>query len=364
MKNDVKISSIQLSLIMIGFIFGSSAIINPATGAYQDAWLAFIIGWFGSYLLVGIYVFLSLLHPCKTIVDILKDCFGKFFGSLFAFGYIFYFIHLAALVLRNFGEYMNTVNYPETPLIFLLIALSIVTAFAVKNGLEVFTRVNEMLMPFVIIFVTILFLIFMNIYELKNLLPFLERGFTPVLQSGFAVLTFPFGETVIFLMIFPALNKRENLLKTAFIATTAGGLILLNITLRDLMALGPVLINKIIFPPHTTTGLLPHFVIDPFIAANLLINGGFKIIICLYAASLGITQLFGLDDYKPFVFPITAIAVSLSYWVYDSLPEMTRWAAEIYPYYAIPFQILIPLLSLLISIIKKKSFSHKSSQSS
>jgi len=348
-----------LFLLLLAFIYGSSAIINSAVGAYQDAWFAFIIGWFSSYLLIGVYVYLSLLHPQRTLIDILTECFGRFFGKIFATFYIFYFIHLAALVLRNFGEYMNTVNYPDTPLLFLLIALAVVTAFAVRNGLEAISRVNEILMPFAIFFVIALFFIFFHTYELKNLLPFLDKGFAHVLKISFGVLTFPFGETVVFLMIFPSLNKKENLLKTTSLSITASGLILLIITLRDLMALGPELINTIIFPPHSTTGLLPDFVIDPFIAANLLINGGLKIVICLYAASLGITQLFGLQDYKLFVLPITAIVISLSNWIYESLPEMLRWAAEVYPIYAIPFQFIIPITLLLISIIKKKRSTEK-----
>ena len=357
--NEAKISSIQLGISIVGFIFGSSAILNPSVAAHQDAWLAFILGWFGGFILIGIYGYLSLLHPSKTLVEILKECFGKLFGTCFAIGYIFYFIHLGSLVLRNFGEYMNTVNYPDTPLLFLILVLAVVAAYAVKSGLEVSVRVTELLMPFVLIFVAVLFLIFVNKYEYKNLLPFLERGFKPILKSGFAVMTFPFGETVLFLMIFPSLNKRENLLKTIFIAITLGGLLLISTTLRDLLTLGPVLINKIIFPPHTTTSLLPQFVIDPFISANLLINGGLKVVICLYAATLGITQLFGLDDYKPFVLPMTAIAVSLGNWVYDSLPEMTRWASDIYPYYAIPFQIIIPIILLVISLFKKSKTSQK-----
>jgi len=160
---------------------------------------------------------------------------------------------------------------------------------------------------------------------------------------------------VLFLMIFPALNKKENLLKTIFISVTIGGLLLLSITFRDLLALGPVLINKIIFPPHTTTSLLPSFVIDPFIAANLLINGGIKIAVCLYASSLAVTQLFELDDYKAFVFPITAIAVSLSIWVFDNHSEMALWITEIYPYYTIPFHIIIPIILLVISLFKKRN---------
>lgn len=87
---------------------------------------------------------------------------------------------------------------------------------------------------------------------------------------------------------------------------------------------------------------------------NHIVVGIIKIGICIYAATLGITELLGLDDYKPFVLTIAAFTAYLSVWVYENLIEMVKWALEISPYYSIPFQIIIPFLILIISFMKQR----------
>lgn len=354
MVRNVKISSIQLSLLIMGFVFGSSAIITPAAAAYQDAWLAYIIGWAGGYVLIGIYAYISILNPSKTLIDILKDTFGKYIGSIIGILYLWYFIHLGALVFRNLGEFMVTAIYIETPIIFIITSLALVVVYIMKKGLEVIARVGELTIPIMLFFAISIFLLVIGRYEITNLLPFLEHDFMPVLKTGFSVLAFPFGETVVFLMIFPYLNKKDDVVKISYISITMIGIILLSVVLSNLMALGGDMLSRIVFPSHVTISLIPRIAVEPFVSINLLISGGFKIVICIYSTVIGITQLFNLDDYKPFVIPIVIIAVALSIWVYDNLPGMVRWTVEIYPYYAVPFQIIIPVLLLIISLIKKR----------
>lgn len=352
MLKDVKISSIQLSILIMGFLFGSSSILNPATAAYQDAWLAYIIGWAGGFVLLWLYASVALANPSKTLISILRENLGKVLGSLIALLYIWYFIHLAALVLRNFGEYMAVTVYYETPILFTIGCFALLAAYGVKNGLEVMARASEILVPLIFFFVTFIFFAVMVEYDLKNLFPILERGFSPVAKAGLGVLTFPFGETVVFLMVFPALNKQRSLKKVSFISLLLMGLIILNILLRDLWAMGPDMLNRVVFPPSLTTQLIPHLKIDPLIGINLLIGAGVKFSVCLYAAAIGISQLFNLKDYKPFVLPITVICIALSLWIYDNVFEMLRWAVEVWPFYSIPFQIVIPLFLLGISKVK------------
>jgi spore germination protein KB len=85
-----------------------------------------------------------------------------------------------------------------------------------------------------------------------------------------------------------------------------------------------------------------------------MIGGGVKTGILIFGAALGITQIFKLDDYKPLVIPIVTFSVLLSVWVYPSRGEMARWATDVYPYYSISFELTIPLLLLIVSLIRKK----------
>lgn len=359
---DVKISNIQLSMLIMGLIFGSTAIINPASGAEQDAWLAFLMAWVGGFFLIGAYVLIARLNPSKTLVEILKEQFGKVVGSVIALMYIWYFIHLSALVLRNFGEYVVSTNYTETPIIFVMVCFVLVVVYSVRNGLEIIARPPELFMPIVIFLAILISMSLIGRFEWNNFLPFLERGFKPVLQSTFSVLTFPFGETVVFLMIFPALNQKEKMFRTAFFSVALIGAVIFIIVIRDLLVLGPEMImpGRITFPPAVSTELISeNLQLETIISINFLIGGSIKISVCLYAAILGITQLFNLDDYKPLVLPVAAFVVALAIWVYDNMFEMLSWAAEVWPYYSIPFQFGIPFLLLLISFIKKKNQKRK-----
>ncbi|WHH61157.1 endospore germination permease [Petroclostridium sp. X23] len=350
---DVKISNAQLFLLLIGFVFGNTAIVNPAAAALQDSWLAFIIAWIGGLALLGIYISISNMNPSKNLIEILIDNFGKILGNITAALYIWYFIHLAALVTRDFGEYMVTVMFPETPILFIISCICITVAYVVKNGLEVIARSNELLTLAIPLLVAAIFLALINQYNFNNLFPFLEKGVKPVLKVSFGVLAFPFGEIVAFLMIFPHLKNRKDLVKTSYFAIIAVGFMLLSVILRDLLVLGPDMLSRVTFPPQISTELIPNITIQPFVAINLLVSGGVKIAVATYAAVIGITQLFNLDDYKPFVLPVVAIVASLSIWVYDNIFDVFQWAAEIWAYYSVPFQILIPLLLVIISWIKK-----------
>lgn len=355
MIKDVRISKQQLTFLLVAFLLGDFALFNPAKGAGQDALIVFLIGWIGGFLLLGVYVFISTLNPGKTFIDILKDCFGKWVGSIVGLLYIWYFIHISSLVLRSSGEYMVTVNYPETPLLFVVTVYMIMLGYAVKKGLEVIGRASEIFVPTLIVLVLTTTSLLIGEFNFKNLIPIFNKDLGFYLKEGYSVLTFPFGEAVVFLMIFPSLNSKNKLLKTTYTALFIVGVVMSIIILRDLLVLGPDMLRRNIFPPHSSASLIPGLAVEPFISVNLLITTGGQIVLCMYAATVGITQILNLDDYKPLVHPIVIMVITTSIWIYDDVTKMFQIAKEIYPFYSIPFQFVIPLIILAISLFKKRA---------
>ena len=63
-----------------------------------------------------LYVKIALLNPSKTLVEILKERMGKVVGNILAVFYIWYFIHIASMVFRDFGEFITAMTFPETPM--------------------------------------------------------------------------------------------------------------------------------------------------------------------------------------------------------------------------------------------------------
>jgi spore germination protein KB len=348
-----RISGTQLFLLLSGFLFGSTVILAPAREAVNDAWLALLLGGAGGVLLMLVYTAIALLNPSKTLVDILKEKMGKVFGNIFSVLYIWYFIHLASLVFRNFGEFICTTTFPETPMAVMIGLFTVVLIYAVNSGVEVVGRLSELLVPIIPFSVLIVSLSLITIHDFTAFLPILENGMTPVLKAAFSFLAFPFGETVAFLMLFPHLNKREKLKKIVIVSAVALTLLVVCIFFRDISVLGSDLKKRATFVPHLTSLLIPEFNVQPLIDINLLISVGAKTSVCIYAAARALGQVAGIDDYRKLTGAISAFCVVLSIWVYENILEMFNWAENVWPYYSIPFQIVIPLLLLILSLRNK-----------
>lgn len=349
-----RISSTQLFLLLSGFLFGSTVILAPARGAKNDAWLAMLLGGAGGVLLMWIYTAIALLNPSKTLVDILKEKLGKVAGNIFAVLYTWYFIHLASLVLRNFGEFICTVTFPETPMAVVIGLFALIMVYAINSGIEVIGRLSELLVPVIALIASIISLSLITVYDFTAFLPILENGIKPVLNTAFNFITFPFGETVAFLMLFPHVNKKEKLKKVVLVSAVVSTFLGIILFFRDIFVLGSDLLARSSFIPHLTSLLIPGLNVEPLVDINLLIGGGVKISVCIYAAAKALSQIAGIDDYRTLTGAISTFCVVLSIWEYENVLEMFNWTEKVWPYYSILFQIVVPLLLLLFSIKKGK----------
>lgn len=353
MMEKTQISWIQLFLLLSGFHIGSTVLLSPSAGAGRDAWLAMILGGAGGTLLMWSYAVLSMLNPSKTLVEILRERMGKIVGTILSFLYVWYFIHLASLVFRDFGEFLCTTTYLETPMVVVIGLFAVVLLYTVNSGIEVLGRLSELLVPVIPVAISIISFSLFTINDFTAVLPILENGLMPVLKGAFGAITFPYGETVAFLMLFPHLNRKDKLKKTVVISAVLSTLLGLLVFFRDLFVIGGDLIGRSTFIPHLTSLLIPEFNVEPLLDINLLIGGGIKISVCVYAAAKALCQITGVQDYRGFTRAVLTFAVVLAIWAYDSVLELFAWTQKVYGFYVIPFQVLIPLLLLLLSLIRK-----------
>lgn len=354
MLSKEKISTFQLATILTAFVVGDFILLIPPKILRQNAWFPVILSTLGGILLISLYVCISKLNPNRTLVGILYSCFGKFLGTLMTILYINYFLQLSAIILRTIGDYLIIVNYPQTPLYFILILIVIVMSYDVRQGIEVMGRLGEITVPLLFTFILLSIILVIPKFEYTNIYPIMEDGIKPILRESFIAVTFPFGESVVFLMVFPFLNDKKKLLKTSIFSVLLAGIILFLVTIQAVLILGPNLLERTAYPTHTLFTLVPNLILEPIVAINLLISGGAQIVILFFGAVLGMSQLFKLDDYKPIVYPTALFLVPFSIWFYDSTPEMTHISTEVLPYYSLFFQVVIPLVLLIISLIKVK----------
>ncbi len=357
--NKEVISDKQGIILVTLFIMGSSLIIGTGTEAGRDSWLAIVVAMFFSFPILMIYARILSLFPNKDLFDILEYVFGKFFGKLIGVTYIWFAFHLGALVIRNFGEFINGVSIPETPETILMIFIALLCAYGIKTGVETLSRWSELAIIVLVFFIiwTILFLI--PDMSLNNIKPIFLKGVRPILMGAFSVFSFPFAETILFCMVFSSLRNKKSPYIVYTWGIVLGGTILFLTTLTEILVLGETQFTSAFFPSHITVsrGNIADFIQrSEIIVAISFFGAGFvKVCICLLGACKGVTKTFGCKDYKFIVTPIALLMVNLSYLVYESLIEMSEWAFLVWPYYAFMFQVILPIIIWIGAEIKHKS---------
>ncbi|WP_099353116.1 GerAB/ArcD/ProY family transporter [Fredinandcohnia onubensis] len=357
-----KISSYQLFVLILLFELGSALLLPLAMDAKQDAWIAVLFGMIGGMMLFIIFFRLYLYYPDKLPTMYAQIIVGKLIGKVIAFLYILYFAYLAARILRDFGVMLVTFAYPETPLFIVNALLIIVVVYAVRKGIEVLGRTGELLFSIMYLLAVTGFILIVisGLIDVNNLKPILGEGILPVLKATFIqTLYFPFGETIVFAMIFPYLNHSRKAQIAGLCAIGLSGINLALVMLMNISVLGVNLTSRAPFPLLATIQMIQvaEFIerLDIFFMLALIIGGFFKIGIFFYAVVTGVANLFSIDSHTRLCFPMALVVLLLSITMASSFAEHVQEGYKFVPMFLhVPFQIIIPVTLLGIAMIRRR----------
>ncbi len=350
-----QISDKEAIILLITFIMGTTMIVGTGGDAKNDAWIAGIVATISFIPLLLIFSRLLSLFPGKDLFDIFSILFGKIAGKTLSAIYIWYSFHLAGLVLRNFGEFINLVALPETPLFIPLLCLGLVCIAAVYLGIEVISRTMAIFVPLIVFVVFVVLILGVPQLRLNYIQPILGNGLAPVLKGAFSTFTFPMAETVVFLCIFTSLQTKKSPKKVYIWGTLIAASMIIIITIRNIAVLGN-LTGNFNFPSYVAVSRIRigNFIQGMQVTVSFVfIFAVFaKCTVCLLAACKGIAKVFNLKDYRSIVIQTGLLMIYFSYIIYHTIIEMNYWAFEIYPYYAFPMQVIIPTITWIIAEIK------------
>jgi spore germination protein KB len=357
--NKEVISDRQGIILMILFVWGSSILVGAGGAAKKDLWLALIIALIMALILVGIYIKLLNLYFGRNLYEIVNLIYGKYIGTVISIIYIWYSLHLGALVIDNFGQFISTVGLPETPIIVPKIFLTVLCAWAAKEGIEVIARWGQLFIVFIFFIMVITLLFAIPSMKPWQILPVMEDGVMPLVKGSFGTLAFPFLETVIIMAVTPFAKTKESISRIFRYGTLIGGIFLLMFALRNLFTIGANKISFHYFPSYIAVGRINigDFIQRPqiLLTTSFLITGFVKISLCLLAMVNGIAKLLKLKDFRTIVYPSALLMLSLSTVVYKNIIETVLWSPTIYPVYAMLFQLIIPAATLIIALVKSKN---------
>lgn len=345
-----------ISLIVM-FLLGSSTVMGVTNEAGADSYLGIAAGLVMALPVIFVYARLKKLQPEKDLFELLTWVFGRIIGKVFIALLAWYALHLGALVLRNFTEFISAVTLPETPQYVTALLLGAVVMWAAKSGAETMSRWSSIFFVFVAATLLVTVLLAMPYFDAQNVSPVAYDGIMSLIDGGTTAFAMPFAETVVLLFALSTLKSGSSPYKVFFGGVSLGGLILTVLSLRDTLVLGGESLVKRYYPSYSAVKVIS--LGDFFQRFEIIVGGVFllcgfvKVAVCLMAAAGGIARLSGIGDYRKIVAPVGLLMVVFSVTVYESMMQMFDWLS-IYKYYALPFQVLIPLIAWVIAEIRSR----------
>jgi spore germination protein KB len=271
----------------------------------QDGWIAAIAG--SALGLIGIIslVKLSQQFPGLTLIEILMKHFswaGKIAGVL----YLLYFYLMVILAARLFAEAYERIM-PDTPMVAFVAVIMLLTAFIVYLGLETLGRLNQIMLPvLVIIAVAVVYLTMGEKKDYTNLLPIMGNGLAPVAVGSLSVMAW-FGNFAIMGMILPYVQRPKKLVKTGVWTAIVTLVFFLGPITGPIAMFGADEAAKLVLPTFSEVRYIQAGdVINRFDAIAVLFwTVGLMVYISLffYGLCLGVAQTLRLHTYQPLVIP-------------------------------------------------------------
>ncbi|MCG0313465.1 MAG: spore germination protein, partial [Calditerricola sp.] len=104
-----KISSSQLAKMMYLSILSTYILVAPAfisQYAGRDMWISPLWASLVGMLTVAIAYALHTRHPGQTVIQYSVTLLGPFLGKLVGFLYLFYYLFLSGVIVREYGEFV------------------------------------------------------------------------------------------------------------------------------------------------------------------------------------------------------------------------------------------------------------------
>ncbi|BCG57711.1 GerAB/ArcD/ProY family transporter [Paenibacillus sp. URB8-2] len=355
-----RVTGLQISLMVILFEIGSTPLFLLGADAKQDSWLAMSAGAAAGFALLLLFMWLQQRLPEMELPEMLRFGFGRIAGTFFGIVYSCYFAYQSMRNLRDFGELTALIMLEATPISITMLVFVIIAGYAIWKGAEIIFRLPEILLPgllFCYFLLIILFLLMGNV-DIRRLTPVAENGLWPILQAALPeILSFPFGQMIVFLVLWPLWEKSGVPVKHAVWAYIGVSLFLIFMNALNMAILGPVLAGSSYLPflhsVRTLSSLRFIERLDILVTLMIFIGLFIKMLIWFYCAVEVAASLTNTSA-KRWVFPFGALIYAASFIERSYTQHITIGLGPSTRIDTI-FQIAIPLILALAAVLRGRS---------
>lgn len=348
-----------ISLIVL-FMIGSGSVTISGLEAKQDVWIAVIIALVIALPVIFIYARLQYIFPNKDFFDIIEICFGKIIGKAIIIFFTLHLIAIEATILRHHGEFITIVGLTETPIVIIIISLSILSAYVAKNGIGVLGRWGKFFFVIVMLFTSIMLILLIPNMRVNNIRPVLSNDISIILQGTFKILVFPFSQIIVFSAMFSRFKRKESPYRMYLLGLLIGGAIIFVTSLSVILVIGVNEASRAYFSTYAAVLRTDIRVLERIevLSSILFALGGFvKISVHLIAICIGISKIFNCTDYHLIVIPITLILIDITYLSWVGTMDFFEFDRLVMPYISFINRVMLPIIMFIVAEIKMRKLS-------
>jgi spore germination protein KB len=360
MNKQERVSSIQMSMLFLFFMTGSSIVIVPASltnFAGNGAWISLLIGSVMGMLLLSGILYLNKRAPDLSIVEQSRAVLGNGLTFVLLIPFTCVMFWNIAGIVTEIGIFFKSTMLKETPTYAVSTMFFITIAMTALAGIEVIARMAAVLMSLMFGFIILIWILVAGLYHPEYLLPIMPDGFRPILSAAYVVYGFPYSELIVFSMILPFVRKEENskLKKHMYLALIINALTLIASVISSVMVLGPLSgslkyslyqLARLIYFQETIER------VESVIGFSLIIGFYFKASILLLILIKVLKELLGLKNERFIVFPVAFVCLLLSVTTYTQESELEELVNNTWPLITNLAYVLPLLLILLVTFIR------------
>lgn len=354
-----KISNRQLMFMLMFTVLGTAYFFLPALSALfagRDLWLCPVFSTLPGLLVILVIAKLHSLYPGLSIIQYSEKILGKFVGKFAGLLFIFWFTHTNAIVIQEFGDFMNIAFMPTTPTIIFTGVITAVCGLAVYYGVELIARAGEFLFPMFLIFILSLLALAAGNIQIGMITPVLSKGLIPVLAGSLPPSGWR-GEVVVAAMLLPFVNKPQKARNAGIYAVLLIGLLLVADSLEVAGVYGDET-KRLVFPVLSLAreiNILNFFQRLEVVLLVAWIAGLFvKVSVFYYCSVLAAAQWSGLASYRPVIVPLGVVLVALGSLNFGNVMDLVGFIALVWPFYGMTFGLLLPALLLAVALLFRK----------
>ena len=245
-----RINNLGPFFLTVAIIIETGILAAPRTLAEEvksDAWLTVIFALFSALTCCFFIVRLVQLFPGEHFTTYIGKVIGKTPGILLSFGFILYWLINGGRIIRRFADIVKTTLLFQTPTEVIILSFLLLSVYLARGGIEPMARFCTIAVIASVPIGAILVFSTYQDWNLYNLLPILESGWSPVLSSGIRQLGLLEGlEALLFLI--PFVNKPRKSLPYCFAGVLVVHLMLFLVTFAALLDFGTTETMRLAYP--------------------------------------------------------------------------------------------------------------------